>query len=147
MQPKRRRDMKKGATAGLIVLVASLWVAAEERVLDELRWQHRIVVTTAESDSKADALRNQLVQSADQLAERRLIVVINTPDGTTVLPAMVTLVPEQTLALRQRQGRHHTVLIGLDGQTKQIYSRFQLDRVFGDIDSMPMRRTELLNTK
>ena len=50
--------------------------------------------------------------------------------------------------IRNTKSKHNLFLIGKDGQVKKSYSsEVDLEKIFNDVDKMPMRKIEMLKQK
>ncbi len=128
-----------GATT-LAVLAASGVAAAApgSADLDRYRWKSRVVVVVAPEpgDPRLAEQRAILEEAGRGMRERDLVLVAEA--GWTAAAA----------ALRRRFGiaadAFRAILLGKDGGAKLSEARpIGLDRLFGEIDRMPMRREEM----
>ncbi|WOJ92204.1 DUF4174 domain-containing protein [Congregibacter variabilis] len=109
--------------------------------LDDLRWQHRILLINEPQDT--DALLALLSAGAAALEERRLIWFVL--QGGTVQTNSVQALGNDLATNAQLQldvGPNEVLLIGLDGGVKARGSELDLDALYALIDAMPMRRAE-----
>jgi hypothetical protein len=106
-----------------------------------IRWQNRILLVRVDDDVELKELTEYLDYSALELTERKLLVL--GIDRKMVYPLSNSLSCFPSLAeVQRRLNSNKTVLIGLDGGTKEQYDVIDPVRIFSDIDSMPMRRSE-----
>ena len=120
----------------------------DERPLEVLRWQKRAILVLAEAPSDAALVEQvrRLAAAAAELAERDVVIVEATRDGSR----MVGLDSDAPTMERLRQvyagGREgfQVLLIGKDGGVKlQAAEPVDVAELFALIDSMPMRRREM----
>lgn len=122
-----------------------VWVAQEMPSLQDrigsLIWKNRIVLVYAPS-VESDAFQEQMRQFEDQQAEfddRDLVVI-------ECLPAQLSRA-DQSYLIRQFQSNPSNFgvwLIGKDGSVKlQSEEPVETKKLFGLIDSMPMRQAEI----
>lgn len=136
--------------AGAVVSTSSLpkTFAKQNACVDlaSFTWQHRVLITQVNS-SHLSSLLNLLSKNDEALIERKLAVFIvgnnkvaryhnSSKFENTGKPICIA---EANARMRNK----HTILIGLDGGTKGVYSELDLRAIFADIDGMPMRRGEL----
>ena len=115
--------------------------------LDEARWQHRIVIVEIASKDEL-AQHSQVITEHHQMFEsRKLIVLLTGSQHMSVMPDTATTIKFNQSELKTRLGNNKAILIGLDGETKAEYDRLLFERVFNDIDAMPMRRAEMFKQK
>lgn len=110
--------------------------------LDDHLWESRIVITLTNQGQTLSDLRTELMENKDAIAERKLIVYVIYTNKVWAFPYGQDNNSTVT-ELAARLGTANSLLIGLDGGNKQIYSQFSLSDVFRDIDGMPMRRAEI----
>ncbi len=112
--------------------------------LASLNWQNRIIITQTNS-AKLPELLSLLQSHALFLQERKIATFIVLNDQVYVYTNNGTVLNSTLLSLSEAHSRlrdKHSILIGLDGGTKGVYDSLDLQRVFADIDAMPMRRSE-----
>jgi hypothetical protein len=99
--------------------------------LAALRWEARpILVFAAEDDPRLDRQIARLKANADDLKDRRNVVIVDTGSGGA-------------LRERFRPAAFTVVLVGLDGTEKfRAETVIDPDRLDALIDRMPMRRRE-----
>jgi len=110
--------------------------------LNDFRWKLRILVVTNGSAS----LRAELVKEGEGLLERDVRVFI-LDDSTKA--ANDALVQELRERLKIRDGVDEVLLLGKDGRTilRWRADKFTPSALFGVIDSMPMRKAEMLERR
>jgi len=110
--------------------------------LNDFRWKLRILVVTNGSAS----LRAELVKEGKGLLERDVRVFI-LDDSTKA--ANDALVQELRERLKIRDGVDEVLLLGKDGRTilRWRADKFTPSALFGVIDSMPMRKAEMLERR
>ena len=110
--------------------------------LEKYKWKNRIALIFASSDQNEEWIkqRNLLESDSAGLKERDLLVFLVTPDTGRQLNSL-----KKYYEVRES---FTFVLIGKDGGEKLTsYSAVSLQRLFGLIDSMPMRKAEMKETK
>lgn len=112
-------------------------------------WQDRVILLFA-PDFQNKNLQKQLINfEKDQagLDDRKLVIYQITPDaikknGVNFLPKKST--PNIFKKYKANETEFTFVLIGLDGGTKMKKSKVvTLEKLFGKIDQMPMRQSEI----
>jgi hypothetical protein len=128
--------------------------------LQDFVWENRVLIISPKSQMSANALTKQFQTHARQMWERKLIALLLVDE--TVIELRFT---QQGMAaatassnsssnnmemqysepeLRKRLSGKQSILIGLDGGTKSVYNlnneQLDIQQLFADIDSMPMRR-------
>lgn len=110
--------------------------------LGELRWQQRIIVIN-EPEAPQELIA-RLQDNAEALSERRLawfLISGNELRSNYVGPVADEL--RKNILLRLDPAVNDVILIGLDGGVKTRGDDIDLEALYGTIDSMPMRRSEL----
>ncbi|MGF1677669.1 MAG: DUF4174 domain-containing protein [Candidatus Methylacidiphilales bacterium] len=116
------------------------------KFMDPYKWKYRLVAGVVEDPDQLERLKKNIEAEPEGIKDRRL--------GFLILhgkEAWIHNLPEHQrepgweVEMRARIKGDSLVLIGLDGGVKARYlaSRFRLEEVFREIDSMPMRRSEL----
>ncbi|GAB5378670.1 MAG: hypothetical protein Alis3KO_03960 [Aliiglaciecola sp.] len=111
--------------------------------LQQLKWKHRIVVTTLVDNDAVNALAEQIKKNSDFFDERKLIVVVKVNDMLVEVKQNIMIEGNNKTQFLSRLQNNNTILIGLDGGTKATYPALNWQEIFADIDSMPMRRNEI----
>lgn len=126
------------SAAAAVSLLIAMTVAAGADTLGAHRWKDRVVVLIAPnaSDSQLREQRAILRAAAAGLKERDIVILEALDDG-----------PEATALRRQfaaGQTAFRAVLVGKDGGAKLASDRpLSAQRLFGEIDAMPMRQQEM----
>lgn len=110
--------------------------------LNDFRWKQRILVVTSSSLS----LQVNLVKDEVGLLERDVRVFIL--DDPEKAPS-ASLTAELKQRLKIRNGVDEVLLLGKDGRTilRWRADKFTPSALFGVIDSMPMRKAEMLERR
>ncbi|MFD1383286.1 DUF4174 domain-containing protein [Rhodanobacter aciditrophus] len=112
--------------------------------LKDLIWENRIIV--ANSEQNRDELTDLFSQENNGIIDRDVIWFVFSDDELqtnypgTVSPSLLNRVKSQ-----YQLSDNEVILIGKDGGLKERISGLDLDRLFGDIDRMPMRVREMRN--
>ncbi len=124
--------------------------------LNDYQWKNRLVVilNASENNSKVEQQLNEFKELSYELTERRLIILTISPARWQRYNEHMELANgEQNTDLFKNYAREEAIdfevlLIGLDGTIKSRYDRVVSARdIFGNIDSMQMRRAELRKDK
>lgn len=122
---------------------------AAENPLTEHRWQHRLLIAFADSESNAHVseLKAAVSAAACELGDRDLLVGWSFAQGESRVGDEL-LSAQEADALRQLlpESSHQftAILIGKDGGIKASYADVPaLEEIFALIDGMPMRRSEM----
>jgi hypothetical protein len=126
--------------------------------LDELNWRYRVLLVDQAHIRDISILQQQKQNHKEALTLRQLLVILVTnKEYSYAMPAdkVSQMLPKKmslsSSMLHQRLADRHSILIGLDGGTKASYriANSQLDwqRVFADIDAMPMRQSEIRQSR
>jgi hypothetical protein len=127
----------------LLIAVHVSAIAESKNTLNDYWFSKRVVlVKTTALDAKA--LSSLLHEYSFELSDRRLVVfsIINEEVEGLFTPKNETLELSET-QLKSLDAQNSVFLIGLDGSLKSSYQSLELDKIFADIDRMPMRRSEL----
>ncbi len=133
--------------ASLVLLMAPVAANADSAALDRMLWKNRIILIKdgPMTDQYVEAFQSQ----KSWIDDRDIIWVIVDTDRPTVVASNYEGTLPQSLAIQASSAEFlgsqnsHTVLIGKDGGVKDRAEQLDLNRIFGLIDSMPMRRREV----
>lgn len=117
--------------------------------MDDLRWKHRplLLFAPAADALAAQGLRADLERAEAGFRDRHMVLIEVYGDETADLDGKA-LPPATAAELRRRYAVSSdevtVILIGKDGGEKlRTSGDAELDRIFGLIDTMPMRRREM----
>jgi len=117
--------------------------------LKEFRWKNRVLVVFAEQES-TPAYKNHLreIEALDEEFRDRDMVLISAFEDGKGMAAERTLPSEAVDRLREKfgvsPGTYRLYLIGKDGGVKREGGpEIRIQDIFGLIDTMPMRRSEM----
>jgi len=119
--------------------------------LEQYRWKNRVLVISAPTDEDENlvAQKNALTQSAEEFADRDLVLV-TLLDKSASMAGDRNLTTEEVAttraALKITTGSFALRLIGKDGSVKLSRdAATSVTEIFSLIDSMPMRQRETQN--
>jgi len=113
--------------------------------LDDLRWQHRIVLIFGNDQTDFEALRARFQEQRDGIDERHIRFFLI---GKQILTnGSETLDPQAIKDLREKYVSDEqpmtVVLIGKDGGVKYQRTHLDFGEIYREIDAMPMRMREM----
>jgi monofunctional biosynthetic peptidoglycan transglycosylase len=113
--------------------------------LDDLRWQHRIIVVFGDEGTDFDALQTRFQEQRDGIDERHIRFFLI---GDQILSnSSEKLDPQEVSQLREKYARNEqpmsVVLIGKDGGEKYRRTYLDFEEIYREIDAMPMRIQEM----
>jgi len=125
--------------------------------LDSHKWENRLILIISKTQD-SEVYNNQIEEfetSYEGLADRRLIIYHILPDQYKSVDYQNgksdnnwTTSSKLFKRYAKNQSDFSVVLIGLDGSIKlQQNDILTTDKLFGTIDAMPMRRSEIKNRK
>jgi len=121
--------------------------------LGEYQWENRLLLVFAPTGAEPlyQALHESLVERGAEIEDRDLVVFEvfesgpSTEDGESIDPATARLLRQR---FRVPSGAFSVILVGKDGGVKLArQDQTSIDEIFALIDSMPMRRQEMLREK
>ncbi|MFT6268102.1 MAG: hypothetical protein ACJAVV_000907 [Alphaproteobacteria bacterium] len=113
--------------------------------LVDYRWQHRVLITKVESPQALQSLQQDIALLWQEFDDRKLMVFAVVEDNVKtegIIKEGTTNLAISAVEANDRLRNQHTLLIGLDGGSKSVYDYFNTQRIFADIDAMPMRRAQ-----
>jgi len=117
--------------------------------LDQYKWKNRLILIFANSQQDSILLKTQqqAIIYKDEIIDRDLLLIYSVEKGKSA--ANDSLLPDSvSSALREKydvpQGSFSIILIGKDGGEKlRQVGRIDFKEIFGRIDAMPMRQSEM----
>lgn len=118
---------------------------AQVPALSEFSWKNRVLLGHPENREVLDQLTEQLDALSEELNERKIQVVLNWRNQLRFIPETKIKLSHTDLIRLLVEHEGNYLLVGLDGSIKTQYlpNEFDLEKVFEDIDLMPMRQAEL----
>jgi len=112
--------------------------------INDLKWNHRVLVV--KSDDGVDLL-SKMDSFKEELEERDFIIIYT--DGQSSFLNNREMSNHFTRSVLKKiknfDSSNYLFLIGKDGDLKNSYSsKIQIERIFFDVDKMPMRKFEVL---
>lgn len=114
--------------------------SANAKTLSDYTWEKRLLIVNQSLTS--DTQIANLSKFKDEIQARRLLIFLLQQSTVKAYSTDETYV-ELTDEIKNRLKGSAAVLIGLDGATKRTYKSLSIQEVFANIDTMPMRRSEL----
>ena len=120
-----------------------------QNILGQYQWKNRIILIFAQSisDSLYQTCKEQLRDLKDEIIDRDLIIFYILAEGGSEAGDSL-LSDQQSSQLREsfeiKPDKFSIVLIGKDGGEKlRQVGRIDFKEIFGRIDAMPMRQSEM----
>ena len=136
--------------AMIIYSMVSNQLLANDVILSDvkqLRWDNRIILALADRQSEAEVM-SQLYHAKSEIDERDLLwFVINAEQLMSNYEGEISKDFARNIHEKYLTNAVISVLIGKDGRVKDRQTVFSLNSMFLLIDSMPMRRTEMMRYK
>lgn len=108
--------------------------------LEQLAWQHRIIVIFSAQKSSISTLK----QNSEQISERHIIwLVLEEGIISSNYPGAVFPALRDQLLKHYAKPKKRVVLIGKDGGVKHRSDKLDLPYLYSLIDVMPMRMREM----
>lgn len=122
--------------------------SADAAPLRQFMWKYRPLVVFAPTSSNQELIRQRTIVSGNVTGLRERNIVVVEVIGSSVRSRLGPLSSATANALRKHYGvagrQFRAVLVGKDGGSKLQSGRaMSTNRLFGTIDSMPMRRNEM----
>ena len=115
--------------------------------VEQLQWDNRIILALADRQSEAEVM-SQLYHAKSEIDERDLLwFVINAEQLMSNYEGEISKDFARNIHEKYLTNAVISVLIGKDGRVKDRQTVFSLNSMFLLIDSMPMRRTEMMRYK
>ena len=131
----------------ILLLMVNLISAYKFDSIDDFKWNNRLLIIN--EDDKTDFLieRDYLRKEFD---ERDIVIISVKGNSTFIHNSRMSKYFTESLfkKIKTINIRQYFILIGKDGQIKNYYNLdTKVQKIFSDIDKMPMRRYEMENLK
>lgn len=133
------------------VIVSQRPLIAENNPLASYRWQNRLLLVFVPKveDQRLTAMQQTLKQLECEFKDRDLLLGVFTSNAPSRIGNdLISSYDEAQLRSKYgiKYNQFAVVLIGKDGQLKTELSEVpEIERIFGQIDNMPMRQQEMSN--
>ena len=131
----------------ILLFMVNLISAYSYNSIDDFKWNNRLLIIN--EDDKTDFLieRDYLRKEFD---ERDIVIISVKGNSTFIHNSRMSKYFTESLfkKIKTINIRQYFILIGKDGQIKNYYNLdTKVQKIFSDIDKMPMRRYEIENLK
>ena len=113
--------------------------------LNQLEWQHRIIIVHSAKNSVLDS-HKIINEQKFEIEDRNIIWFILSPNKNKVASNfhghLHSTLKQQLISLTNKPN-HQVILIGKDGGIKSKSKHLNLQNIFTQIDAMPMRIIEM----
>ena len=127
----------------IILLFLNLNNSKINNHLNELKWKNRVLVVVTNDKEKI----NDLITIHDiELTEREFVIIQFDGENSFIDNIKMSKRFSQSVMKKVKNipKEVHLILIGKDGQIKNIYSKnTNLNEIFSEVDKMPMRINEM----
>ena len=113
--------------------------------LNELRWEHRIIIVNNAENFVLDP-HKIFDKQIPEIKDRDIIWFIQAPNNNKVesnFHGQLHTSLKQQLSSLTNNPNHRVILIGKDGEIKSQSTHLSLQKIFTQIDAMPMRIIEM----
>ncbi len=128
----------------ILILIINLIPVAQINHINDLRWSNRVLVII--NDGSIDFSKKINLYKKEFDERDFLIIYINGKNTFINNKKMSKKFSDSIFKKIKNINSNHFFLIGKDGQVKNSYSfRTGLEKIFYDVDRMPMRKYEMQN--
>jgi hypothetical protein len=123
--------------------------ADKNQYIDQYQWKNRLLIifTSSQSDSTFQKTKQQAMAYQDEIIDRDLLLIFALEKGESrgdslFLPDSLSIMLRDKYDVSPR--KFTVILIGKDGGEKlRQVGRIDFKEIFGRIDAMPMRQSEM----
>ena len=115
--------------------------------ITDLKWKNRILVIR--DNDKIDFSIN-INAYIEKFNERDFIIVLAKNQNTFIQNKIMSVNFSNSIykKIQNIDSKQYFILIGKDGQVKESYtSEVKIEKIFSDVDKMPMRKYEMITRK
>ena len=130
----------------LILMINSIIIDQLNNITD-LKWKNRILVIR--DNDKIDFSIN-INAYIEKFNERDFIIVLAKNQNTFIQNKIMSVNFSNSIykKIQNIDSKQYFILIGKDGQVKGSYtSEVKIEKIFSDVDKMPMRKYEMITRK
>ncbi len=130
----------------LILMINSIVIDQLNNITD-LKWKNRILVIR--DNDKIDFSIN-INAFIEEFNERDFIIVLAKNQNTFIQNKIMSVNFSNSIykKIQNIDSNQYFILIGKDGQVKKSYtSEIKIEKIFSDVDKMPMRKYEMITRK
>ena len=130
----------------LILMINSIVIDQLNNITD-LKWKNRILVIR--DNDKIDFSIN-INAFIEEFNERDFIIVLAKNQNTFIQNKIMSVDFSNSIykKIQNIDSNQYFILIGKDGQVKKSYtSEIKIEKIFSDVDKMPMRKYEMITRK
>ena len=130
----------------LILMINSIVIDQLNHITD-LKWKNRILVIR--DNDKIDFSIN-INAFIEEFNERDFIIVLAKNQNTFIQNKIMSVNFSNSTykKIQNIDSNQYFILIGKDGQVKKSYtSEIKIEKIFSDVDKMPMRKYEMITRK
>ena len=131
----------------ILLLMVNLISAYKFDSIDDFKWNNRLLIINEDDKTNFLIERDNLRKEFD---ERDIVIISVKGNSTFIHDSRMSKYFTESLfkKIKTINIRQYFILIGKDGQIKNYYNLdTKVQKIFSDIDKMPMRRYEIENLK
>lgn len=131
----------------ILLFMVNLISAYSFNSIDDFKWNNRLLIINEDDKTNFLIERDNLRKEFD---ERDIVIISVKGNSTFIHNSRMSKYFTESLfkKIKTINIRQYFILIGKDGQIKNYYNLdTKVQKIFSDIDKMPMRRYEMENLK
>ncbi len=131
----------------ILLFMVNLISAYSFNSIDDFKWNNRLLIINEDDKTNFLIERDNLRKEFD---ERDIVIISVKGNSTFIHDSRMSKYFTESLfkKIKTINIRQYFILIGKDGQIKNYYNLdTKVQKIFSDIDKMPMRRYEMENLK
>ena len=131
----------------ILLFMVNLISAHSFNSIDDFKWNNRLLIINEDDKTNFLIERDNLRKEFD---ERDIVIISVKGNSTFIHNSRMSKYFTESLfkKIKTINIRQYFILIGKDGQIKNYYNLdTKVQKIFSDIDKMPMRRYEMENLK
>ena len=128
----------------ILVLMLNLISMENINHINDLKWNHRVLVVNNNEEIDLSSKINLFKKEFD---ERDFIIIFTDGQSSFLNNRKMSNYFTRSVLKKNKnfESSNYLFLIGKDGDLKNSYSsEIQIERIFSDVDKMPMRKFEVL---
>ena len=127
----------------ILILMLSLFSRNEINHINDLKWNNRVLIIRYSHSIDLSKKINAMIEELD---ERNFIIIYIKNNNTFIDNCKMSKSFSESIfkKIKNINSKQFLILLGKDGHVKNTYPEgTQIEKIFSDVDKMPMRKYEI----
>ena len=131
----------------ILILMINITTINKLNHINDLKWKNRVLIIRESGKIDFSMKINPYIE---EFNERDFIIVLAKNQNTFIQNKIMSVNFSNSTykKIQNIDSNQYFILIGKDGQVKKSYtSEIKIEKIFSDVDKMPMRKYEMITRK